>query len=397
MSGARSLSWLWLLCAAGALTQGGLNLLRPVTSYKLLALGAGPVTIGVVTALYALLPLFAALWLGRLSDRMSSLRLMLVAGVVALTLGGTGLALAPNVAVVAVSSALLGMGHLSFTVAGQTTIARTATNDQLDAGFGWFTASFSLGQMAGPLLGGLVLGTASVTGSTESMGRIELALWVGAALTAAALLPVILKPRTSALRAVRIDDDAPRASVGKILRTRGVMPYMLASMGLLAMIDIITAFLPVVGEEAGVAPVVVGVLLAIRGAGSIFSRVVLPWLSRRFQRRSLLKASLMISAITLVVPPLVIEWEWLAAVFLGVGGFFLGLGQPLTMSMITTAVPESWRGSALAVRLMGNRAGQVGMPLLAGVVAAPLGPAAAIWITCGVLAATGLERTIRDR
>lgn len=362
-----------------------------------MALGAGPITIGVVTALYALLPMFAALWLGRVSDRMNSLRLMLVLGVVALLLGGAGLALAPNVEVVAISSALLGMGHLGFTVAGQTSIARTASNDQLDAGFGWFTASYSLGQMAGPLLGGLVLGTASVTESTQSLGRIELALWVGAALAAAALLPVALKPRTSTLRPVITDDGAPRASMHKILTTKGVVPYMLASLGLLAMIDILTAFLPVVGEEAGVAPVVIGVLLAIRGGGSILSRVVLPWLSRKFQRRTLLKASLVISALTLAVPPLVIELHWVAAVFLAVGGFFLGLGQPLTMSMITTAVPDSWRGSALAVRLMTNRVGQVGMPLLAGVVAAPLGPAAAIWITCGVLAAAGVERSIRDR
>lgn len=397
MSSARSLSWLWLLCAAGALTQGGLNLLRPVTSYKLMALGAGPVTIGVVTAVYALLPLVTALWLGRISDRMSSLRLMLVAGVVALGAGGAGLALASNVVVVAASSALLGMGHLSFTVAGQTSIARTASNDQLDAGFGWFTASYSVGQMAGPLLGGGLLGTASVTGSAQSLGRVELALWVGAVMAAAALLPVILKPRTATLRPVVVDDDAPRASVGKILRTGGVVPYMLASLGLLAMIDILAAFLPVVGEEAGVAPLVIGVLLAVRGGASILSRVALPWLSRRYQRKTLLKASLLISAVTLALPPLVIDIQWVAALSLAVGGFFLGLGQPLTMSMITTAVPDHWRGSALAVRLMANRVGQVAMPLVAGVVAAPLGPAAAIWLGCGVLAATGVERAIRDR
>lgn len=111
----------------------------------------------------------------------------------------------------------------------------------------------------------------------------------------------------------------------------------------------------------------------------------------------MLKASLVISATTLAVPPLFIQNEWLAALFLAVGGFFLGLGQPLTMTMITTTVPDSWRGSALAVRLMANRLGQVGMPVLAGAVAAPLGPAAAIWMTCAVLAGSGVERIVRDR
>lgn len=390
--------WLWLLCAAGALTQSGLNLLRPITSYKLIALGAGPITIGVVTAVYALLPLFAAVWLGKLSDRMSSLRLMIAVGVLLLGAGGVGLVLSPNVTGVAVASALLGMGHLAFTVGGQTTIARTATNDQLDAGFGWFTASYSVGQMVGPILGGALLGTVAVTGSPDSMDRIHLALWVGALLAVGAVVPVVLKFGASPIRPVRAatDDDAG-PSMSRILTTRGMTPYMVASLGLLAMIDILTAFLPVIGEEAGVAPVVIGVLLAVRGGASILSRIVLPWLSRRFSRKALLKTSLLVAALTLAVPPVVITQEWLAAIFLGIGGFFLGLGQPLTMSMITTSVPDHWRGSALAVRLMGNRLGQVGMPVLAGVVAAPLGPAAAIWIACGVLAASGLERTTRDR
>lgn len=389
--------WLWLLCLAGALTQTGLNLLRPITSYKLLALDAGPVTIGITTAAYAILPLLAALWLGRLSDRMSSLRLMLISGVVALSIGGAGLALLPSVVGIAAASAVLGLGHLAFTVAGQTSIARTAPDDRLDAGFGWFTASYSVGQMAGPLLGGLLVGSQSVTGSPEGLARIELALWVGAGLTLAALLPVALRSRSAVLRPGRPDGDAPRASVTSVVRTPGVAPQMVASLGLLAMLDILTAFLPVVGEQAGVAPAVVGVLLAVRGGASIFSRVVLPWLVRRFARPDLLKASLLCSAIALAVPPLVMEHVWLAALLLAIGGFFLGLGQPLTMSMITTAVPASWRGSALAVRLMANRVGQVGMPLAAGAVAAPLGPAAAIWMACGVLAISGIERTVRGR
>lgn len=392
----RSLRWLWLLCAAGALTQTGLNLLRPVTSYKLIALEAGPVTIGITTAAYAILPLLTALWLGRLSDRMSSLRLMMGLGVVLLAIGGAGLALLPSVLGIAAASAVLGLGHLAFTIAGQTSIARIASDDGLDAGFGWFTASFSVGQMLGPLLGGLIVGSQSVTGSDQGLARIELALWAGSGLALAALLPVILRSSSGAMRSASPDDDAPRASVLSVMRVPGVTPQMAASLGLLAMLDILTAFLPLVGEHAGVAPVVVGVLLAIRGGASILSRAVLPRLVRRFSRSGLLKASLLGSALALAVPPLVMEQVWLAGILLAIGGFFLGLGQPLTMSMITTAVPASWRGSALAVRLMANRLGQVGMPLIAGAVAAPLGPASAIWLSCAVLAASGVERTLRS-
>lgn len=393
----RSLMWLWLLCLAGALTQTALNLLRPITSYKLLALEAGPLTIGITTAAYAVLPLLTALWLGRLSDRMSSLRLMMGAGVAFLAIGGAGLALLPSVAGIAAASAVLGLGHLAFTIAGQTSIARIAPDDRLDAGFGWFTASYSVGQMLGPLLGGMLVGSQSVTGSADGLARIELALWVGAGLALAAMLPVVLRSSSGVMRPGKGDDDGtPRASVVSVMRTPGVTPQMTASLGLLAMLDILTAFLPLVGERAGVAPVLVGVLLAIRGGASILSRVALPRLVVRFSRPGLLKASLLVSAFALAIPPLVMEHVWLAAVLLAIGGFFLGLGQPLTMSMISTAVPAGWRGSALAVRLMANRLGQVGMPLIAGAIAAPLGPASAIWLSCAVLGASGAERTARS-
>ncbi|WP_156479605.1 MFS transporter, partial [Pseudoclavibacter helvolus] len=236
----------------------------------------------------------------------------------------------------------------------------------------------------------------SVTGSADGLARIELALWVGAGLALAALVPVVLRTRSGALRPAASSDDAPRASIARVMRTPGVTPQMTASLGLLAMLDILTAFLPLVGEQAGVAPVVVGALLAIRGGASILSRVVLPKLVVRFSRPGLLKASLLGSALALAVPPFVMGHVWLAGLLLAIGGFFLGLGQPLTMSMITTAVPSSWRGSALAVRLMANRLGQVGMPLIAGAVAAPLGPASAIWLSCAVLAASGAGRALRS-
>lgn len=416
----RTGAWLWLLVAAATLSQTALNLVRPVTTYKLLALGADAVTVGLVTAAYAVLPLITAMWLGRTTDRVRELRRMVVVGAVVLALGALALDLAATAALVALASAVLGMGHLLFTIAGQAAIARHSPDDQLDKGFGWFTAAFSAGQLAGPLLAGLLLGTGSAVASPERLADIRTALWLGAGLSLLAV-PVLLVRARTPRRRPRDDDAAgaastaaagqqpatgevetvpeplPRASMLRILRVPGVPSHMLAALSLLAMLDILTAFLPLVGERAGVPPAWIGALLAVRGGASILSRVFLPWLAHRFSRRSLLLVSLYGSGIALALPPLVITVPWLAAVLLFAGGFCLGLGQPLTMTLISTSVPASWRGSALAVRLVGNRVGQVAMPLLAGLVAAPLGPAGAIWSTCAVLVGSGLEKTLRRR
>lgn len=414
---ARPGAWLWFLVVSAALTQTALNLVRPVTTYKLLSLDADSVTVGLVTAAYAVIPLVTAMWLGRMTDRVRELRTMVLLGALVLALGSVALGLAPNVALVAVASALLGMGHLVFTIAGQSAIARHAPDDQLDQGFGWFTAAFSVGQLAGPLLAGALLGSGSTVDSPERLADIDLAFWIGAGLSFLAVPVLLVRARSarSGRARPRNDDDAPaaeraapatgelevvpgtapRASMLRILKVPGIPSHMLASLALLAMLDILTAFLPLVGERAGVSPAWIGVLLAVRGGASIVSRVLLPWLARRMSRRSLLLISLYGAGITLAVPPAVITVPWLAAVLLFVGGFCLGLGQPVTMTLVSTAVPSSWRGSALAVRLVGNRVGQVAMPLLAGLVAAPLGPAGAIWSTCAVLLVSGLEKTVR--
>ena len=74
------------------------------------------------------------------------------------------------------------------------------------------------------------------------------------------------------------------------------------------------------------------------------------------------------------------------AVVLVVAGFFLGIGQPLTMSLIVQAVPDDARGTALAIRLFGNRFGQVATPAVAGLLAGAAGIAAAFWLLGGLLA-----------
>ena len=65
------------------------------------------------------------------------------------------------------------------------------------------------------------------------------------------------------------------------------------------------------------------------------------------------------------------------------------------MTMISTSVEPADRGAALALRLMGNRLGQVGLPIIASTVAAGMGPAGAIWFCCALLGISGIEKSLR--
>ncbi len=203
--------WLWVLVLAAVLSQATVHMVRPATTYKLLALDASEMTIGLVTGVYAVLPLVMAMQIGARAQRAVSLRPLLIGGTALSVLGVAFVAAVNDLWAVAAGSAVLGLGQLIFTVAGQSAIARFASNAQMDTAFGWFTAGFSAGQLIGPLLGGLILNAPSDGAGSGNLSLINLALWIGGALSlmVIALLQFARAAFRGEERATGSTDDAP--------------------------------------------------------------------------------------------------------------------------------------------------------------------------------------------
>jgi MFS family permease len=373
--------WLGRILVALVLTQAATFLARPVTSYRALALGADETVIGLITASFAVIPLVVAVPLGRVADRRRPVG-MFAAGVAILAASFLLLGLAGSLAELALWSALLGLGHLALILAAQSLIAQQSEDRQHDRDFGLMAAAVSFGQLVGPVLGGLVL-SAGVSPDGSLEGATTRAFLVAAGLAALAL-PACFG--TGAARGGR-DQGAGAGRpmrAADIVRAPGVPAGMFASVAILAAVDIITAYLPVIGEHNGIGPAVVGALLSLRAAASILSRLLIPWMVRALGRVRLIAVSAAGSALAMAVLP-VPDGAAALAVILVVAGFFLGIGQPLTMSLIVQAVPDDARGTALAIRLFGNRVGQVATPAVAGLVAGAAGIAAAFWLLGGLL------------
>lgn len=395
MNESKSIRWLWMLIGTAVLCQIALNLARPLISYKVLALGGDSVAVGLTSASFALLPVVIALWLGRMSDRRTSMKSITVAGTLLLAASPFLLSAAPSLLLVGVASAVLGVGHLCFTIAGQSAIARFVPLSRMDAAFGWFTAAFSLGQLVGPLVAGLAMGAAGNAPADTRLMDANAALILAGAIAVLAI-PVAFgastKQRANAPKTEAAPVKAPASkSVAHLLGIPTVKTNMLASLALLATTDIIVAFLPLVGEQNGIAPIGIGVLLAIRAAASITSRLLLPMMLFRWSRTGLITASLVGAGTTLATLPWLFGNPVLAAILLAIIGFFLGLGQPITMTLITQAVPPDARGAALALRLLANRLGQVALPIGAGLLAAPAGPGGALWMSSAVLCVASIR------
>jgi len=369
---------------AMATGQTAVYLVRPTTSYRLLGLDYGATAVGVVAASFALVPLFLAIPLGRRADRRHGARLLLF-GCAVEAVGCALLALARSALTLGVASAVVGVGHLALALGSQAVVARESSDDRHDQHFALLTAGVSGGQLVGPLLGGLLLGHRS-GGALLSATTRAMLVAAGVAALATALAAVAERERG----AVEEDDaDDRRASVRAILGTRGVAAAIFASVAVLSATDIFTAYLPVVGEHRGIGPAVVGGLLALRAAASLACRVGIGRLVGRFGRIRLMTTAAGAAAAALTGLTFTGNVAVLAALAVLVGAG-LGFAQPLSMTIVVQLVPDSWRASALAVRLTGNRLGQVAAPAAAGLVAGSAGASSVFWMTSGLLVASGL-------
>jgi MFS family permease len=348
--------WLLRLVIAFGFAQGAVSMARPAVSYRALALGADERAVGVIAGVYALLPLFAAVPLGRRTDH-GRCAPLLPLGVVLIS-GGCALSgLVGSLWAMALWSGVMGLGHLCFVIGAQSLVARQSAPHEQDRSFGHFTIGASLGQLVGPIAAGALIGGPDMAGSSA------LALVVAGAGAAVALTSLWrVEDRTTVNSRARRGDRVP---VGGILRARGVPAGMLISLSVLSATDILTAYLPVVGEHRGIAPAVIGVLLSLRAGATIACRLVLTPLLRLLGRPALLTVTCLLAAVL-----------WTLGLMLTVLGFCLGVGQPLSMTTVVQAAPEGAGSTALALRLTGNRLGQVAAPAAAGLVAGVAGVAA---------------------
>lgn len=359
--------WLLRLVIAFSFAQGAVSMARPAVSYRALALGADERAIGVIAGVYALLPLFAAVPLGRRTDHGRCAPLLPV-GVVLIS-GGCALSgLANSLWAMAIWSGVMGLGHLSFVIGAQSLVARQSAPHEQDRNFGHFTIGASLGQLVGPVAAGALIGGPDMAG-TSALALIVAG--AGGAVAFTSLWRIEHRHTDAKSRA----EQGDRVPVQRILRARGVPGGIFVSLAVLSATDILTAYLPVVGEHRGIAPSVIGLLLSLRAAATIACRLVLTPLLRLLGRGPLLTvtclvAALLCAGIALPVP------VWALALMLAVLGFCLGVGQPLSMTTVVQAAPDGARSTALALRLTGNRLGQVAAPATAGLVAGVAGVAA---------------------
>jgi MFS family permease len=377
------------ILAITVLNGVAITAIRPMVSYRALELGADALGLGIVASSYSALSLFAAFVVGRWIDRYGASP-FLIGGAVLMAISAFSSIWLGSIVGLAVAQSVLGLGQVMNRVSSQTIIANQTTRDKRDERFGLYAVADSAGDLIGPLLAGFIAGSVLFATAGSRFNSEAPILLSGVIAVVAAVLGIFSggdfggRPRESPKAST-----SHRAAAVSILRVTDMPQAILASVAVLLSINLLVAYLPAFGEQEGLAVEFVGVLLALRAAGSMASRLFMGQLIRRFGRGRLLVASMSAAALCIAVLPFLPHPILLVGLMI-VMGIGLGFGQPMTMAWIANRVPRDQRAAALSVRITGNRIGQVVLPTVMGVVAGAAGLSTMFVALAAVLGASAV-------
>ena len=358
---------------------------RMTASLYALANHASTFTVGVIMALFSLVPMLIAVRVGRWLDAVGPRRPTLTGAL--LILGGALLpAIFPyanaDVAPLLVAAALIGTGQTLTMLSIQKVVGDRADPNRRAAAFSWLALGASVSGFTGPVLSGLLIdsfGHRATFGAL--MGVMLLALsfaWVNRG-----LLPA---------REGTVTGPEPMHPFELLKHTE--LRHVLIATALVSMSwDLQTFVIPVQGTRVGLSASEIGFVLGGFALATFTIRLAMPWLSGRFTEWQVLTYTLFCATLAFGLFPLFSSLLPLMAVafLLGLG---LGAAQPNVMSLVHSRSPQGRVGEALGLRSTIIHSSQVALPLVFGAFGSVLGAAAMFW-TMAVLVCTGGVAAVR--
>jgi MFS family permease len=374
------IDWRLLACllSHSVITHICIGIVRVTTSYRTVELGLPVLWLGVISAAFAILPVFMAVGLGRFIDRGNdALAAWIGAALILIACAGFWSWPASGPTLLGFTI-FLGVGHM-FCMGGHQMLAVRAANARgREAAFGHYMVAASIGQGLGPYLVGWIGGASTVppTGDLFALGLIAAIVCFAVALT---IRPA---PRKS-IPAVA----GQVVPVGALFRLPGMAAFIAASVVTVTSLDLLVIYLPLLGTERDIDANAIGLLLAVRSAAALVGRLFYARLIYTVGRKPLTLSTIFLGAVAfalLAVPSLPVMY--VAVIVLGAA---LGIASTTTMTGIIALAPAEARATALSLRMTGNRVGQVLLPFVAGVVAAATGVGGILVAIAVSLAASG--------
>lgn len=330
-------------------------LLRVATSYQGIELGMSTLLIGLVSSSFALFPIVLSIFIGRMLDRRGELPALFGGSMLLLISAGLFLLFRGSIIGLTAATMALGLGHFLSMVGQHSYVATHSDPARRDEQFGWYAAAISLGQAIGPVLIAI-----PSQGTHPDMGPVFL-MGVGiSVLHFVIMLPVIigLKPPVPAIA-------SNGAKIGALVRIPGLPTAVLSGIAVMAALDLMAIYLPVLGTERQIDAAIIASLLTLRALATLAARLAYGTMIKHFSRHAFLALTIGGAGIgvALLMIPAPLPFLVIAII---ITGFGLGAALPITLSIIIDIAPPADRGTILSLRQSALRVSQVFIPVVGG-------------------------------
>ncbi len=345
-------------------------------------LGASQFIIGLMIAMYSLLPAFLALQVGKLTDRLG-VRLPMLFGSLGVSLGLLLPWLYQSMPALYASAALIGVSHMMCNIAAQNLVGSFGGAEDHTRNFSNYALIMAVGSFIGPLAGGV---------SIDYFGHARSYLYVAAF----PLVPVMILAFVRKVgRGPRVKSEEEQAVLSASLLANPVLRRtLIASAVAVTAQDLFQFYMPIYGHSVGLSGSAIGAILGMFGVAAFFSRIWLPALVKRWGPDAVFNRALYVAAVAFVLFPLFSTAPALSAIAL-VLGLGMGCAQPVTLMLIYSRAPEGRSGEALGMRVTINQFVHIVMPVVFGSLGTILGMAPVFLANALILAGGGLLN--RDR
>jgi MFS family permease len=334
--------------------------------------GSSALTVGMLMAMYALLPAFFSVAAGRWIDRIGVVKPIQI-GSIAVGFGTVLPALFPGMAVLYATCVIVGLAFMLVNVAAYHAVGELSRPEDRAINFSYVALGFSTSSFIAPIFSGV---------SIDSFGHRT----TFAFLAAFTLLPIIVL----SLKLLPIPVPAPkpvhhnRGHVFDLLRDPQLRRLYLTMAVLTVGWDVYAFAIPVHGSIVGLSASEIGLVMGSFAAATFTVRLGMPFVMHRLKPWTLLVGALLTAGISFFLLPFANNVAAMMALM-----FLLGLGlgspQPMVLTLLHESAPEGRAGEALGLRTTLINGSQTVMPLLFGAVGAALGMAPVFWTMSAAL------------
>ena len=341
---------------------------RITSSLYALKQGSNVSSVGLLIALYGILPMFFSLPIGRWVDRVGPFTPMLL-GITAVVCGLIVPVIFSEPVVLILTAILSGTGFMMVALSAQHSIGHLFNHEvtRRITAFGWLALGHSSSGVLGPMLVGILIDWTSF-----KVAFIFL-------IVCACISLWLIKLNENPLKAIVIEKSPLKIhNVWSLVGTNQLKRVYVVGILVAIPWDLFVFLMPILGHQQNLSASAIGSILSALAMGTFSIRFITARWGHRFSEWQMLRSAVMVIVFVYLALPFV-KLPFLFFLLSFTLGMAVGSGQPNMLSLLHSLAPPGRGAEAIGLRGTFANASGVAVPLIFGFTLSTIGILPIFW------------------